>query len=171
MPIFRVVLALLVAAGGLGAYLACSSQAASAHLTIPSNLALRFEADAAVRPKQHRARAFFLKRIKARYGKDLSSVKTTVYWSKEKCPSGEIGLFHKIYNRPQADCYRGLHFSCVEIYVSETKSIGHSAFIHELGHCYFKHVFGKPEANNRHPDKAWWDFIDATDKRLLRWGW
>jgi len=135
----------------------------------------QYEVDRIPRLHQFSAQAYYLDVLRTVYkdqikerGVDLLAVETRVYWSKSICPlSGRIGLF---YDPPdeKPGCYRGLTWSCTEIYVSD-HIISESAFIHELGHCYHQYIYENRDSD--HKTKPFWKLVDRVDSDLAKRGW
>lgn len=81
--------------------------------------------------------AFVYARARVHEETDLfvDDAETTVYWTNTLCPTAEPGDTRTavVY---RGNCYAGVTFTCGEIYVADRGTIGASAYIHELGHCF-----------------------------------
>lgn len=136
--------------------------------TIPTPT-LRYAGEAKIIPGQLEAQQVYIEKIKETYHVDVAAVPTKVYWVKPApCPGfapGKTGLFYVVEGEKEG-CYWGLTYACGEMYVVETYSISHSALVHELGHCYYIHVFG--ERDGDHTDTAWWSLVDSINNSLAQ---
>lgn len=128
---------------------------------------LRYAGEAKVIPGQLEAQQAYIEKIRETYHVDVSNVPTKVYWVKPTpCPdpsSDKNGLYYDVKGE-KAGCYWGLTYACGEIYAVETYAIWHSALVHELGHCYYIHVFGIRDTE--HTDAAWWSLVESVNSEL-----
>lgn len=169
MPILRL-LAVVV-------FLLCVGSSQSCHHQ--NKMTLRqsnFVSDRIPRPHQFSAQAYYIDVLNTEYeeqiasrGVDLAAVETRVYWTRTSCPNGRIGLYHKLTDADKFSCYHGLTWTCEEIYVADVSPLSYSAFTHELGHCYYRHLFGTKDAE--HKDEKFWKLVDKVDGDLAERGW
>jgi hypothetical protein len=101
-------------------------------------------------------RALVQQRVAERFGKDVSSVETKVWWVE-----GEL--------RYKGGKYGGLTYGCGEIYVRDTGDLCYSSYIHELLHCYHSEVEGWRDF--KHVDKKWWSLVKPLKAECIRRGW
>ena len=143
------------------------------HQTTSTSFKPKYVSDATPRPHQISSQVYYLDTLREKYATelakrkvDLSKVETRVFWSKEQC-GGKIGLLYTEDDVP--GCYWGLTYSCTEIYVVEVTPISRSAFIHELGHCYYRGVYGKRDT--LHTDTVFWNHVEKVKDDLRNRGW
>lgn len=138
----------------------------SAFQTIPVPK-LKYAGEEKMLPGQQEAQRAYVEKIKETYLVDVSNVPTKVYWVKPTpCPdpsSEKDGLYYNVKGDREG-CYWGLTFACSEIYAIETDNLSESALIHELGHCYYIHVFGVKDTD--HTDAAWWSLVETVNDSL-----
>jgi hypothetical protein len=171
VPTLRFVIVLLLGCFG--------SVSLSCHHTCPpaTTPQQRFVSDKIPRPHQFSAQMYYVDSLRTKYTEqlqkrkvDLTKVETRVYWSRTTCPNGRVGLFHKNPDDKEAGCYAGLTWSCKEMYVADYDiPLSETAFIHELGHCYYRGIYGKRDTD--HGDKDFWKHVDKVDKDLGKRGW
>jgi hypothetical protein len=52
------------------------------------------------------------------------------------------------------------------------EKLGRSSLIHEIGHCYYRHVLGEDDDGDRlHKNDNWWKLVDEIDAQLVKLGW
>ena len=131
-------------------------------------------ASATVIPRAHQddARKLYAEAVKNEYGVDVSDVKMRIHWTEESCATGKPGLPYTEKGKEES-CYGGLTWNCSEIYVAgHHDKLGNSALIHEIGHCYYRYVFGRSDdGDGKHQNKPWWRLVEQVDKELLKRGW
>ncbi len=181
MPTLRFVIVVL----GLG-YLGGISL--SCHYAYPPTVLQRpYVSDRIPRPHQISAQVYYLDELRKKYAGqlqkrkvDLTKVETRVYWSRATCPSGRVGLIYdpppvkdkdgKVVLDKPPGCYGGLTWNCKEIVVADYDGpISESAFIHELGHCYYRGIYGKRDSE--HGDKDFWGHVSKVNSALAERGW
>lgn len=143
----------------------------------PTRHNVEFRSDEPV-PNQEQAFEIIKERIEsAGLGHiDLAYSDTKTYWTDSDCPEGDAYYGDHywpvvVYN---GKCYRGLHFSCEEMYVAyepsyEDRRLAFSAYAHELVHCFLGHTLG--DADNNHTEEWAWGEVLGANQDYYRLGW